>query len=184
MATIWITRAEGLVACPVDAEGGAITDDSIEPSTAASHFFRLAPFHDGGRRRFALIVRAVGFTHINGSPLVGGIRVLQHKDEISVGSESLFFSAEATPVVEVYRPDDSPKRPRCAICRAAIQDAQHVVRCPGCARLYHQIAAVNGKAEKHCWTYSPTCRFCEHPTSLSGELSWRPDVGQLCNHPD
>ncbi len=143
--------------------------------TAASDGVRIVAFSNDTRPAHALLAPASVAVRVNGSLVVGGLRVLQHKDEIRIGSQQLFFSAESVPVAEEYRHEGSGRRPRCPVCRAAVQDGQTVVRCPGCSRLYHQIEATGDSPEKPCWTYSPSCRFCEHPTSMSGETAWRPE---------
>jgi hypothetical protein len=141
--------------------------------------FQLVPYRQGTRVRHALMAAALAAIRVNGSPVIGGLRVLNDQDEIRIGSQRMFFSAESTPVVEIYQQQTSGRRPRCPVCRAEIQDGQSVVRCPGCSRFHHQIDATDAAAAKPCWTYAPTCRFCEHPTSMSGEPTWRPDPDQL-----
>ena len=89
----------------------------------------------------ALIAGGEVSIYVNGSAVIGGIHVLRHKDELVVDGARAYFSAESTPVVEVYQHDGSRRRPRCPICRGEIQDGQSIVRCPGCSRISHQIAA-------------------------------------------
>jgi hypothetical protein len=135
----------------------------------------VVPFHDGTKPRHALVIAADASVRVNGFAVVGGLRVLQHKDELVVGTQRIFYSAESTPVVEVFQ-NAAVRQPRCPVCRAELCDGQSVVRCPGCSRYYHQIGGDEVTPAKPCWTYSPVCRFCEHPTSLSGDLSWRPEM--------
>ena len=165
--TLWILAeagfSTGTAAGGASAPGGTGTE------------FRIVPFRDGSRPSHALIVIGDVPVRVNGQSATGRLHILRHKDELMVGSQQMFFSAESTPVVEIYRHGESGRRPRCPVCRAEVQDEQTVVRCPGCSRLYHQLEATETQPEKPCWTYSPECRFCEHPTSLSGEPTWRPD---------
>src|SRR5688572_12026300 len=53
----------------------------------------------GGSEAVAvLLARAETSVRVNGQPMVGGMRVLSHRDEILVGARRFYFSAEATPV--------------------------------------------------------------------------------------
>jgi hypothetical protein len=175
MATLWQATDLGFQARPLQA--AANTSDS-GPQVLADDGLpgvRIVPFRDGNRPGHVLMARGDASVRVNGADVVGGLRVLEHKDELIVGGRRLYFSAESQPVVEVYQHDGSRRRPRCPICRAEIQDGQTIVRCPGCSRIYHQIEAAGDAPAKPCWTYAPTCRFCGHPTSMSGEPTWRPD---------
>ena len=144
----------------------------------------VVPFRSNQRQEYVLVSGLDVSINVSGLAIVGGLRVLQHKDEIVVGSQRMFFSNEATPVVEAYTHDATQRRPQCPVCRAQIQDGDQIVRCPGCTRLYHQITATDHSPEKFCWTYVPRCRFCEHPTSLSGDLAWRPDAAAVMERLD
>lgn len=174
MATFWREVDDEYVASPLRLNGSASVPDSAGQGIDANAF-RVVPFRDGAQAGYVLIVGARVEMRVNGAIVVGGIRVLQHKDELSFGSRRLFFSTEAVPVIEAYRHDDARRRPRCPVCRAEIADGQSVVRCPRCARIYHQMSVMDEAAAKPCWTYCPECRFCNHPTSLSGQAAWRPD---------
>ncbi len=160
--------AEGFTAS-TRSPGDASIADGVES-------FCVVPFDDGGKPGHVLVAKPRGLVRVNGMPVIGGLRALGHKDELIVGSRRMFFSSESVPVVEVYEHDRQGRRPRCPVCRAAVEDGQTVVRCPGCSRVYHQIAAADDTPEKPCWTYSPSCRFCDHPTTLSGEPTWRPEL--------
>lgn len=180
MANFFKANADGgfdSVALPAD---GVLPMDSAALDCAGPlNATRIMSFVSGTRPTYLLIAAARSDVRVNGSAVVGAIRVLQHQDEVSVGAQRLFFSAQAVPLVELYRCDGSPRRLRCPVCRGEIQDEQQVVRCPGCSRLFHQIPAGPDTPEKPCWTYSPECRFCTHPTSLSGEAFWQPG-GEEC----
>jgi len=140
---------------------------------------RIVGYRQDGHRGHLLLAGAELHVRVNGAPIVGGIRVLHDKDELAIGLTRMYFSAESTPIVTTYRHDGSPRRPRCPVCRAAIEDGESIVRCPGCDRIYHQITASGAGPAKPCWTYTPACRFCSHTTSLSGEPSWRPEEVDL-----
>ncbi len=174
MAILWTRSGAGFVATTRECVRDTAAAGVAGPSAIGAEF-QIVAFREGSRPARALIAAAGVSVRVNGAAVVGGLRVLHHKDELVVGAQQLFFSAESVPAVEVYQHDESGRRPRCPVCRAEIQDGQSVVRCPGCSRLYHQIEAGADTAAKPCWTYSPACRFCEHPTSMSGEPTWRPD---------
>jgi hypothetical protein len=178
MAMIWRESNDGYVGEPLRMDGDAGVAIVAARVGGTSRGFRIAQFRDGTTTRHALVAGSDVPIRVNGQAIAGGFRVMHHKDELVMGAERMFFSAESTPVVEAYRHDESRRRPRCAVCRAEVLDGQSVVRCPGCSRVYHQIAASDDAPEKPCWTYAPKCRFCEHPTSLSGEPSWRPECEQ------
>jgi hypothetical protein len=102
--------------------------------------------------------------------------VLQHKDEILAGRARLFYSAESRPEVVTFRAEQGERRRTCPVCRGPIRDGELAVRCPGCQRWYHEIPESAGKPPKKCWSYSPTCSFCRHPTALSGDAVWHPEM--------
>ena len=98
----------------------------------------------------------------------GGVRVLDHRAEILVGADRLLFSAQSAPLVTMFALAVDGRLPVCPICRGPIRDGMQAVACPGCGRWFHQLDA------KPCWTYAPTCRFCQHPTALDEAAAWRP----------
>src|SRR3954447_6364974 len=127
------------------------------------------------RHGAALLVRPGVRARVNGEPVLGGLRLLEHEDEILVGTSRLFFSAETTPVLVSYRLVAGQRAPVCPICRGPVRDGMQAVQCPGCGRWVHQREAPTEQPPKPCWTYAPTCRFCNHPTSFAAEAAWRPD---------
>jgi hypothetical protein len=112
--------------------------------------------------------------HVNGLPVIGGLRVLEHRDEILVEESRFYFSAESRPFVTPFQLDNGSRRPTCPVCRGPLRDGETAVRCPGCSRWFHQLEVKDGQRGRTCWTYAATCRFCQHPTSLSGEPTWTP----------
>jgi hypothetical protein len=127
-------------------------------------------------QRGALLMAQPGvWVRVNGLPLLGGARVLEHTDEILVGNVRLCFSAESTPVLATYKVPEGGRPAVCPICRGPIRDGMTAVECPGCGRWFHQLPAADGRPAKPCWTYAPTCRFCNHPTAFGTEAVWRPD---------
>jgi hypothetical protein len=136
---------------------------------------RIVRFGEGTEGGVALLARSGVHVRINGLPVLGGIALLQHRDEILINAERFCFSAETRPVVTTFHMEPGSRGPTCPVCRGSLADGEQAVRCPGCGRWFHQIEASEGRKARSCWTYSATCRFCQHPTSLSGETAWRPE---------
>lgn len=173
MSLIWRERPDGCwhpVAIPSDAP--------LSCSELGKESIQLLRFGHGTERGVVLLARPGVWVRVNGQPVLGGVRVLEHQDEILLGSAQgrCFFSAEATPVVVPFRLDGNARPPSCPVCRGVIREGDLAVRCPGCSRWYHQLEAGEGQRAKHCWTYYPTCRFDGHPTSLDGTPVWRPEL--------
>ena len=107
---------------------------------------------------------------VNGQRMWGGLHVLQHKDEFQVGADRYWYSAVMQPhVTRFAKPADADTH-KCPMCRVPLEAGDVVVSCPGCGRSYHQSEA------KQCWTYREQCKFCGHPTALTGEPAWRPEM--------
>jgi hypothetical protein len=129
----------------------------------------------GAERGALLMARPGVWVRVNGLPLLGGVRVLDHKDEILAADGRLYFSLEMTPTLTTFHVPEDGRSPTCPICRGPIKDGMAAVQCPGCGRWFHQAEAADGRAAKPCWTYAPTCRFCAHPTAFDTGAAWRPD---------
>jgi hypothetical protein len=125
-------------------------------------------------RAAALLVRPGVRAWVNGEPVLGGLRLLEHKDEVRLGATRLFFSVEAAPAVAAFRPAPGERVPVCPVCRGPVREGAQAVQCPGCGRWFHQLNAAGDRPAKPCWTYAPACRFCNHPTAFAAEASWRP----------
>lgn len=139
----------------------------------------LVAYGKGADRDVALLLPLGEPAWINGRCVIAGLQVLEHRDEILIGSRSFYYSAESTPVLVRYQLPEGQRRPRCTLCRMAIEDQQTAVACPQCGRWFHQLDAVDDQAEKKCWTYKDRC-LCGHPTSLSGDPVWRPEQEECC----
>jgi hypothetical protein len=137
------------------------------------YFLRFGAGNESGA---ALLLPPGVAARVNGRPVLGGLRVLEHRDEVIIGRSRLYYSAEATPVVVVFRRAEGSRSPTCPLCRGPIRDGDRAVQCPGCGRWFHQADAGEDKPAKPCWTYAPTCRFCNHPTALGGGAGWRPET--------
>jgi len=129
----------------------------------------------GSETLAVLLARADAAVRVNGQPLVGGMRVLSHRDEILVGARRFYFSAESTPVRAPFQLEGTSRRPVCPVCRGPLKDGDLAVACPGCGRWHHQADAVEGQRTRACWTYATECRFCKHPTAMTGQPTWTPE---------
>jgi hypothetical protein len=121
------------------------------------------------RQGAVLFVEAGVWARVNGDPVPGGMRLLQHTDELLIEGARLVFSQQSAPIVVPFVPVEGQRLPTCPICRGPIRAGMEAVQCPGCGRWCHQQGA------KTCWTYATTCRFCQHPTSFDAGDTWRPD---------
>ncbi len=173
MPTLFEETSAGFVTRPIEPAAGTAIDGGLN-ADGIPQKCRVALLGSGSIRSYAVLHGIGVCVRVNGLPIMGGIRILEHRDEIVVGSSRTFFSAESTPSVEIYRHTDAGRRPKCPVCRNAVMDDQSVVRCPGCNRIFHQIEETESSPKKHCWTYSNECKFCGHPTQMSGEPVWRP----------
>ena len=131
--------------------------------------WQVLPFVDGGRRAYALMTNPGSGGRVNGRFLLP-LEILSHRDEILLGGERLVFSAISSPETREFQLRVGDRRPRCAVCRCDIEDGQLCVECPGCGRLFHELE------EKHCFTFQERCRFCDHPTALTGDQAWHPEL--------
>lgn len=120
------------------------------------------------RQGAVLLVRPEVWVRVNGEPVLGGMRLIEHKDEVLAGDIRLVYSQQGIPAVVAFA-GAAQRLPTCPICRGPVRDASLSVQCPGCGRWFHQEGA------KTCWSYAPTCRFCNHPTAFDDESAWRPD---------
>jgi hypothetical protein len=126
------------------------------------------------RQGAVLLARDGVWVRVNGERVLGGMRLIEHKDEVLVEDARLVFSQESAPVIVRFTVLTNLRLPTCPICRGPIRDGMQAVQCPGCGRWFHQIDD-EGETARPCWTYAPTCRFCQHTTSFAAEAAWRPD---------
>jgi hypothetical protein len=130
--------------------------------------------------RSALLLATTGLrVLVNGLPLLGGLKVLDHRDELASGGARFIYSDESLPEITTYSAEAGRREIRCSLCRGVLEEGTAVVRCPRCGRLFHQADSSPEAPERHCYTYAEHCRHCGHPTSLAGELLWSPDQEEL-----
>jgi hypothetical protein len=168
MSCIWQETSLGWRSLPLP-PGATLNGSALGVAGLA-----LRDLAQGPERGAALLVRPGVWVRVNGQPVLGGLRLLEHTDEVLVESARFFFSLESAPQVVVFRVPEGGRAPVCPICRGPIKDGS-AVQCPGCGRWFHQGEAEAGKP---CWTYAPSCRFCNHPTAFAAQAAWRPDRGE------
>lgn len=122
----------------------------------------------GLRQGAALFVRAGVWVRVNGEAVLGGMRLLEHQDEVLTEAGRWYFSAQSAPVITTFSLPTGGRVPTCPVCRGPVREGEPAVQCPGCGRWAHQAEA------RACWAYAPACRFCNHPTSFADEATWRP----------
>jgi hypothetical protein len=169
MSCIWQETSGGWRSLPLP-PGATLAGEGLGVPGVAWH--GLA---QGAERGAALLVRPGVWVRVNGRPVLGGLRMLGHADEVLAESSRFFFSVESAPQVVVFRVPEGGRAPICPVCRGPIKDGSTAVQCPGCGRWFHQGEAEAGRPGKPCWTYAAQCRFCNHPTAFAAEASWRPD---------
>jgi hypothetical protein len=105
-----------------------------------------------------------GSLRANGEPVVTGIRVLRHGDEIQCPPlEPLVFCDEHVSRVEPLPQLDTPVR--CARCTGDITRDTPAVRCPACGHWCHE------HGEFTCWTATTQCPVCGQSTVLAGDAT-------------
>jgi hypothetical protein len=170
MSTVWREAAGNRWESAAVPEGRPL--DGAELGVPGVRVFRFA---QGGARGVGLFAGAGAPVLVNGEPLLGGFRVLEHKDEILVGRLRLYFSSESAPALVVFRAEPGARPCTCPVCRGPIKDGDTAVQCPGCSRWFHQLEPAEGRTPRRCWTFAAQCRICNHPTALTGEPVWRPE---------
>jgi hypothetical protein len=151
-------------------------DEPLDGETVGAPGIRLLRLGSGTDRGVALMAQSGVGVLVNGLPAAGGLRLLEHKDEVVVGRHRFYYSSESAPVLAVFRVEAAARTTTCPVCRGVIKDGTQAVRCPGCTRWFHQIEPIDGQPARRCWTFAPTCRICNHPTPLTGEPGWRPEM--------
>jgi hypothetical protein len=172
MAHLWVQGEGGWEAQRLGAAQAGFGDSPLcvrmqqeAPSVTGP---RLMWTDAGGSRVWALVTPWGCDIRVNGRAVVGGLRVLDDRDEIRTeDGGKCYFSAEMPATVEEF---PSPERPVfCGRCRQQIDVGMPAVRCPSCGVWYNQ------SAELPCWTYSDKCTFCGQATALDAGFAWAPE---------
>jgi hypothetical protein len=122
-----------------------------------------------GRVAWVLLVADTGKVRVNGRSVPTRIRVLRDQDEIRVGAERFFFSAEERAQVCGFSGDGQSAS--CPRCKQPLHRGDLSVRCPGtrCGVSYHQSEVLP------CWTYADRCALCGYPTALDAGYQFSPE---------
>ena len=161
MSCLWIENAPGQWTAKTVPAGKPVNGEDLGVAGIA---LLVLP-----RQGAVLLARSGVWVRVNGEPVLGGMRILEHKDEVLAGDARLVFSQQGVPVVVAYAPPNGGRSPTCPVCRGVVREQALSVQCPGCARWFHQ------EGTKTCWTYAAACRFCNHPTAFDDAAAWRPD---------
>lgn len=166
------------VVTPLEGEAFSLAADRSQPVQIGREVddggARAVVLRGGGPGGEVWVLVGSGAVHVNGVPLLGGIRVLADRDELLLGAEvngaaRIFFSTERLARVEPFpRPDDAAFCPR---CKQQIAPGSRAVRCPGphCRVWHHQ------SDDLPCWPYSERCALCDQPTETGTGYRWTPD---------
>src|SRR5262249_25788532 len=121
------------------------------------------------RQGAVLLARPGVWVRVNGDPVLGGMRLLEHKDEVLADAVRLVFSQQGVPTVVAFSLRGGGRLPRGPVCRGLVREPAVSVQCPGCPRWFPREGAKPG------WPYAPACRFCTHPAAFDDAAAWRPD---------
>ena len=137
--------------------------------SAAAVSVLLVSFRAGVAMRWALLAADGSGVRINGVSLAGlGLRVLDHRDEVSLPSVGCAFFSDEELAAVVPLPGSA--RPiRCGRCLDPIEPGTPAVACPSCRVWHHE------RQDRGCWTYD-ACSCCRRPTKPYQGLQWTPEV--------
>jgi len=184
MAHAWVERGDSVGWSVVPLEGGSyefsgsgLTELGGPSSDGAAQQSPVLIRRSNGGTDVEWILLSTDLTRVsvNGQPLVLGVRVLRDRDEITVrradgpGPLRCFFSTQRLAHVQLLPAGDGPVR--CARCKNVIVPQTTAVRCPKCELWHHQM-----EDGRNCWTYTPGCASCGHPTQLDGTYQWTPEA--------
>src|SRR5262245_1873580 len=98
------------------------------PTDSASDLpFLLRSIGQGGEAATALLLPSDTTGFVNGDSVLGGLRVLGHRDEIVAAGHRFYYSAQSKPVVSIHHYAPDARRLKCPVCRMAIEEGQAVV---------------------------------------------------------
>ena len=123
----------------------------------------------GGSKVWALIASAGCDIRVNSRAVQAGIRTLSDRDEIRIGGEIRYFSAETLASVEPFPGVGRPMF--CARCRLEIKTGTPAVCCPSCGIWHHE----GESADDRCWSYAETCTLCPQCTAHDAGFAWTPE---------
>ena len=141
------------------------TEDWQSISLEAGQPVRLgaALFVAQAKGRHCLLVADGGTVTVDGLPSLP-LRVLADKDEVRVGHELCYFSAQSAAGVVPFTGESGDIL--CSRCKGKMSVGDLAVQCPRCGAWHHQTEALP------CWTYDSRCSGCDQPTH---GVSWQPE---------
>lgn len=182
MPVIWRESPEaGWAATPLDCEAYTLSEGGLAPREDSGNGdpdgVRAPLLRRGSAagQPWILLAGSRCGVRVNGVPLVLGMQVLGHRDEILLPVAAAdepcrcYFSTERLAGVEPFPAADGPAT--CPRCKQPIDQGDPAVRCPStsCGVWHHQ-------SEKWpCWTYSEHCALCDTPTALESGYRWTPE---------
>ena len=158
---------------PEDARAFVLTDDPRQPirirgkASNGSVVAELFRFGDRMQETWVLQSTERERIQVNGFPLIGGIRVLQDKEEIFAREFGrIYFSVERTAKIEPF--SGREEATSCPRCKGTIAEGEPSVMCPSCRTWHHE------GTDRPCWSYTETCALCDRLTRIDGRYSWTP----------
>jgi hypothetical protein len=147
-----------------------------EPLARALGAARLVSLQHRRLTAAAVVAPPGAAAFVNGQRILGGLQLLEHRDELLIAGNRLHFTDESPPLVSLYRPEPGARPLKCALCAKPLvaegdggADGCSVVACPRCGRLFHMAD------ERRCWTFRPKC-VCGHYTDLEAKGAWMPET--------
>lgn len=173
MAHLWLkTESEQWAVMPLEADGFVLTTNppralrnKADESVSSVLLLREQREEEDA---WVLICGRERDVRVNGVALLLGVRVVGHRDEISVdGGRKFYFSTETLARIETF--PGALQTLYCPRCKQSVEREAPAVRCPQCRVWYHQ------SEELPCWSYSETCALCPQPTALDAGFRWTPE---------
>ncbi|HEX8000754.1 MAG TPA: PHD finger domain-containing protein [Pyrinomonadaceae bacterium] len=173
MAHLWLkNESDQWAVMPLEADGFVLTTNPPRPfrnrtEESASSVLLLCERREG-ESTWVLICGREREVRVNGVSLLLGVRVVAHRDEISVdGTRKLYFSTESLARIETFT--GASLALYCPRCKQSVEREASAVRCPQCRVWYHQ------SEDLPCWSYAETCALCPQPTALDAGFQWTPE---------
>jgi hypothetical protein len=116
---------------------------------------KLMPFE----RQTVLLVGAGARVLVNGEPALA-VAVLEERDELLVGGESLLFGSVRATAPRALVVEDGAQR--CGRCHRVLHPGDVVIECGNCAGLHHEGLPSGGEEALLCWSHAPACGMCQH----------------------
>jgi hypothetical protein len=178
MAHLWVAVPYNddwaIVNLDGDAKAVVLDGDAANPirvrcsSSDAGPVLILGAGRETEQKTWVLLAREKAEVRVNGTRVLGGLRVLRDRDEIAVGGSRLYFSTERLARVEPFAGPEE-RVVACPRCKQPMEPGTPSVCCPGCGLWHHQTE------DLPCWTYSAVCSMCSQKTDLDAGFGWTPE---------